>query len=48
MNNTDGARPYVFCFYRLSNLSGKYRDLTQNETEKCKNDTFAFDGDDCY
>ena len=30
-HNTDRARPYVFCFYRLSKLAGRYnRDLTPN------------------
>ena len=47
-HNTDRARPYVFCFYRLSKLAGKYnRDLTADELEKCRKDTIAFDGDDC-
>ena len=47
-HNTDRARPYVFCFYRLSKLAGKYnRDLTSEERKKCKKDTIAFDGDDC-
>ena len=46
-HNTDRARPYVFCFYRLSKLAGKYdRDLTPDELEKYK-DTVAFDGDNC-
>ena len=28
-HNTDRAKPYVFCFYRLSNLADRYnRDLT--------------------
>ena len=46
--STDRARPYVFCFYRLSKLAGKYnRDLTPNELEKSKKDTIAFDGDNC-
>ena len=46
--NTDRATPYVFCFYRLSNLAGRYIcDLTPRELEKCKNDTIAFDGDNC-
>ena len=26
-HNTDRARPYVFCFYRLSKLAGKYNKL---------------------
>ena len=44
--NEDRARPYVFCFYRLSKLAGGYnRDVTSNETDKCKKDTIAFDGD---
>ena len=47
-HNTDRARPYVFCFYRLSKLSDRNnRDLTQDEIEKCKKDTIAFDGDNC-
>ena len=47
-HNTDRARPYVFCFYRLSKLAGRYdRDLTKDEIEKCKKDTIAFDGDNC-
>ena len=47
-HNTDRARPYVFCFYRLSKLAGKYnRDLTADELGKCRKDTIAFDGDDC-
>ena len=46
--NTDRARLYVFCFYRLSKLAGRYdRDLTIDEQEKCKKDTIAFDGDNC-
>ena len=46
--NTDRARHYVFCFYRLSKLAGRYnRDLTHDEREKCKKDTIAFDGDNC-
>ena len=47
-HNTDRARPYVFCFYRLSKLAGRYnRDLTPSEIDKCRNDTIAFYGDDC-
>ena len=47
-HNTDGARPYVFCFYRLSKLAGRYnRDSTKDEIDKCKKDTIAFDGDNC-
>ena len=47
-HNTDRARPYVFCFYRLSKLAGRYnRDLNHDEIEKCKKDTIAFDGDNC-
>ena len=47
-HNTDRARPYVFYFYRLSKLAGRYnRDLTKDEIEKCKKDNFAFDGDKC-
>ena len=48
-HNTDRARPYVFCFYRLSKLAGRYnRDLTPDELKKCRKDTIAFDGDDCF
>ena len=47
-HNTDRARPYVFYFYRLSKLAGRYnRDLTHDERQNCKKDTIAFDGDDC-
>ena len=47
-HNTDRARPYVFCFYRLSKISGRYdRDLTPNESEKCGKDNIAFNGDNC-
>ena len=47
-HNTDRARPYVFCFYRLSKLSGIYnRDLTLDEIDKCREDTIAFVGDYC-
>ena len=47
-HNNDRARPYVFCFYRLSKLAGRYnRDLTPDELEKCRKDTMAFDGDNC-
>ena len=46
--NTDRARPYVFCFYRLSKLAGRYdRDLTPDELDKCRKDTTDFDGDNC-
>ena len=46
--NTDRARPYAFSFKRLSKLTGKYtRDLRPYEIDKCKNDTFLFDGDNC-
>ena len=34
-HNIDRARPYVFCFYRLSKLAERYnRDLTPSELEK--------------
>ena len=47
-HNTDRATTYVFSFYRLSKLAGRYnRDLNPNEVEKCRNDTIAFYGDDC-
>ena len=42
-HNTDRATPYVFCFYRMSKLPGRYNsDLTLEEREKCKKDTIAF------
>ena len=47
-HNTERSRPYVFCFYRLSKLAGRYnRDLTSDEIDKCKKDNFPFDGDNC-
>ena len=47
-HETDRARPYVCCFYRLSKLTGiYYRDLTRDEIDKCQKDTIAFDGDNC-
>ena len=47
-HNTNRARPYVFCFYRLSKLAGRYdRDLTSNEVDKGRKDTISFDGDNC-
>ena len=47
-HNTDRARPYVFCFCRLSKLASRYnRDLTKDEMERCKKDTIALDGDNC-
>ena len=47
-HNTDRARHYVFCFYRISKLAGRYnRDLTSDEREKCKKDSIALDGDNC-
>ena len=46
--NTDRATPYVFCFYRLSKLAGRYnRDLSSSEIDKGRNDTIAFYGDGC-
>ena len=47
-HNKDRARPYVFCFYRLSKLAGKYyRNLTPYELDKSRKDTIAFNGDNC-
>ena len=47
-HNTNGARRYVFCFYRLSKVAGRYdRDLTPIEIDKCIKDTIALDGDNC-
>ena len=46
--NTHRARPYVFCFHRLSKLSSVYdRNLFLDEIQKCRNDTIAFCGDNC-
>ena len=39
---------FVLLVYRLSKLAGRYnRDLTNDGIQKCKNNTIAFDGDDC-
>ena len=47
-HNTDRTRHYVFCFYRLSKLAGKYNhDSTPYEIGKWRNDTVAFCGDNC-
>ena len=47
-HNTDRARPYVFCFYRISKLSSRYdRNLTPDEIQNCRNDTVAFCDDNC-
>ena len=47
-HKTDGAKIYVFCYYRLSDLAGRYnRDLTSYETDECNKDTLAFDFDNC-
>ena len=47
-HNTDRARHYVFCFYRLNKLAGKYnREITPYALENCKKDTIAFDGGNC-
>ena len=46
--SSDRARPYCISFYRLSKIAGRYdRDQTQEELEKCKQDTIVFDGEDC-
>ena len=48
-HNTDRARTFVFCFYRLSKLADRYnRDLTKDELDKCKKETIAFDGGNCF
>ena len=47
-HNTDRARHYVFSFYRLKKVVGRYnRDVTPYEIQKCRKDTITFDGDDC-
>ena len=41
--NTDRARPYCISFYRLSEISGRYkRDLTQDELQKTKKRHHSF------
>ena len=46
--NTDRVLPYAFGLYKLSKVSGKYyRDITQRELEKCRNDCIVFKGTDC-
>ena len=46
--NTDRTCPYVFCFYRLSKLAGRFnRDLKPYELEKYKNGSIVLDGDNC-
>ena len=38
----------MYFILRLSKLAGRYyRDLSQYDLEKCRNDTCVFDGDDC-
>ena len=47
-HNTKRNRPYVFCFYRLSKLAGRYyRNLTLEELGECRKDTIAFEGASC-
>ena len=48
-HNTERAKPYVFCFYRFSKLTGKYskEKLTPYELEKCEKNTIVIDGDEC-
>ena len=47
-HDTDRARPYCSSFYQLSKVAGRYnRNLSTYRIEKCKKDTFAFDGDSC-
>ena len=47
-HNTERQRPYKMTFYRLSKIAGRYeRDPTQDELQKSKKDSIAFDGDNC-
>ena len=42
-HNTDRAKPYVFCFHRLSKLAGiSNRDLTHDERQNCKKSYYCF------
>ena len=46
--STNRAIPYCVSLYRLSKISRKYnRDLTNEEYQKCKNDTIVYTGTDC-
>ena len=41
----DRAVPYVIGIFRLSKISGKFnRDITDQESEKCRNDCIVFKG----
>ena len=47
-HNNDRPRAYVFCFYRLSKIAGRYnRNLTPYEVDKCWKDILVFGGDKC-
>ena len=47
-HNTDRAISYCISFYRLNEISGRYkRDQTREELDKCKKDTIVFDGGNC-
>ena len=40
--------PYCSCFYKLSEISGKYhRDITEKDYQKCLNDCVVFKGSGC-
>ena len=42
------AVPYCSCIYNLSKISGKcYRDISEQEYQKCLNDCVVFKGTDC-
>ena len=46
--NTDRDVPYGFGLYEICKVSGKYyRDKTDREYEKCRNDCIVFKGTDC-
>ena len=47
-HNTDRARPYVFSFYRLGKLAGRYdHNLNPDETQNCRKFTIASCGENC-
>ena len=42
------AVPYCSCIYKLSKFSGKHhRDISEQEYQKCLNDSVIFKGNDC-
>ena len=46
--NTDRDNPYSICIQKLSKISDKFnRDITQRESERCRNDCIVFKGTNC-